>query len=95
MRVIGQEVLDYEPGNFLVIRHVRPKLACSGCQSIVQAQAPSRLVIRALAGAGLMAHVLVSKYADHTPLYRQNQIFARDGVEMAVSTLTDLVGGAA
>lgn len=98
LRVIGQdvsEVLDYEPGNFLVVRHVRPKLACGGCQSIVQAAAPSRPVDRALAGAGLMAHVLVSKYADHTPLHRQRQIFARDGVEMAVSTLSDIVGGAA
>ena len=98
LRVIGQdisEVLDYEPGNFVVIRHVRPKLACGGCQSIVQAPAPSRPVQRALAGAGLMAHVLVSKYADHTPLYRQSQIFARDGVQMAVSTLSDIVGGAA
>jgi transposase len=98
LRVIGQdvsEVLDYEPGNFLVIRHVRPKLACGGCQSIVQAPAPSRPVDRALAGAGLTAHVLVSKYADHTPLYRQNQIFAREGVELAVSTLSDIVGSAA
>jgi transposase len=98
LRVIGQdvsEVLDYEPGNFLVIRHVRPKLACGDCQSIVQAAAPSRPVDRALAGAGLMAHVLVSKYADHMPLHRLNQIFARDGVEMAVSTLCDIVGGAA
>jgi transposase len=98
LRMIGQdvsEVLDYEPGNFLVVRHVRPKLACGECQSIVQVAAPSRPVDRALAGAGLMAHVLVSKYADHTPLYRLNQIFARDGVEMAVSTLSDLVGGAA
>jgi transposase len=98
LREIGQdvsEVLDYEPGNFLVIRHVRPKLACGGCQSIVQAAAPSRPVDRAVAGAGLMAHVLVSKYADHTPLYRQSQIFARDGVELAVSTLSDIVGAAA
>ena len=98
LREIGQdvsEVLDYEPGNFLVIRHVRPKLACGGCQSIVQAAAPSRPVDRSVAGAGLMAHVLVSKYADHTPLYRQSQIFARDGVELAVSTLSDIVGAAA
>ncbi|OOG60965.1 IS66 family transposase [Polaromonas sp. C04] len=98
LRVIGQdvsEVLEYEPGNFLVIRHVRPKLACGNCQSISQALAPKRPVERALAGAGLMTHVLVSKYADHTPLYRQSQIFARDGVELAVSTLTDIVAGAA
>ena len=98
LRVIGQdvsEVLDYEPGNFLVVRHVRPKLACGACQSIVQAPAPSRPVDRALAGAGLMAHVLVSKYADHTPLHRQSQIYARDGVDLAVSTLADIVAGTA
>lgn len=98
LRVIGQdvsEVLEYEPGNFLVIRHVRPKLACGNCHSIAQAPAPKRPVERALAGAGLMTHVLVSKYADHTPLYRQSQIFARDGVELAVSTLTDIVAAAA
>ncbi len=98
LRVIGQdvsEVLDYEPGNFLVMRHVRPKLACGSCHSIRQATAPVRPVARALAGTGLMAHVLVSKYADHTPLYRLRQIFARDGVELAVSTLTDVVASAA
>lgn len=98
LRVIGQdvsEVLDYEPGNFLVMRHVRPKLACGSCHSIRQAIAPVRPVARALAGTGLMAHVLVSKYADHTPLYRLRQIFARDGVDLAVSTLTDIVASAA
>lgn len=98
LREIGQdvsEVLEYEPGKFHVIRHVRPKLACGGCQSITQAPAPSRPIERGLAGAGLMTHVLVSKYADHTPLYRQSQIYARDGVELAPSTLTDLVGSAA
>ena len=98
LRVIGHdvsEVLDYEPGNFLVIRHVRPKLACGDCHSIVQAPAPHRPTDRSLAAAGLMAHVLVGKYADHTPLYRQSQIFARDGVQLAVSTLTDIVAGAA
>ena len=74
LREIGQdvtEVLDYEPGSFHVVRHVRPKLACSGCKDILQAAAPSRPIERGMAGAGLLAHVLVSKYADHTPLYRQ------------------------
>lgn len=98
LREIGQdisEVLDYEPGKFHVIRHVRPKLACAGCQSITQAPAPSRPIDRGMAAAGLMTHVLVSKYADHTPLYRLSQIYARDGVELAPSTLGDVVGGAA
>ena len=98
LREIGQdvsEVLDYEPGSFHVVRHVRPKLACTGCSTITQASAPSRPIDRGMAGAGLLAHVLVSKYADHTPLYRQCQIYAREGVELERSTLTDWVGQAA
>lgn len=98
LREIGQdvsEVLDYEPGSFHVVRHVRPKLACAGCSTITQAAAPSRPIERGMAGAGLLAHVLVSKYADHTPLYRQCQIYAREGVELDRSTLTDWVGQAA
>lgn len=98
MREIGQdvsEVLDYEPGSFHVVRHVRPKLACGGCDKIFQAAAPSRPIERGLPGAGLLAHVLVSKYSDHTPLYRQSQIFAREGVDLPRSTLADWVGQAA
>jgi transposase len=98
MREIGQdvaEVLDYEPGSFHVVRHVRPKLACRGCDQIFQAAAASRPIQRALAGAGLLSHVLVSKYSDHTPLYRQSQIFAREGVDLPRSTLADWVGQAA
>jgi len=95
MRQIGEdiaEVLDYVPARFRVIRHVRPKLACPGCEKIVQAEAPSRPIARGLAGAGLLAHVLVSKYADHLPLYRQSQIYAREGVELERSTLAEWVG---
>jgi transposase len=98
LREIGQdvsEVLDYEPGSFHVVRHVRPKLACSGCKDIVQAAAPSRPIERVMAGAGMLAHVLVSKYCDHAPLYRQTQIYARAGVELHRSTLTDWVAQAA
>jgi transposase len=98
LREIGQdvsEVLDYEPGSFHVVRHVRPKLACSGCKAIKQAAAPSRAIERVLAGAGMLAHVLVSKYCDHTPLYRQAQIYARAGLELHRSTLTDWVAQAA
>ncbi len=95
MRQIGEdvaEVLDYVPARFRVIRHVRPKLACPGCEKIVQAEAPARPIARGLAGAGLLAHVLVSKYADHLPLYRQSQIYAREGVELERSTLAEWVG---
>jgi transposase len=98
LREIGQdisEVLDYEPGSFHVVRHVRPKLACGGCKTIAQASAPSRPIDRILAGAGLLAQVLVSKYCDHTPLYRQSQIYARAGLDLHRSTLTDWVGQAA
>ena len=95
LREIGQdvsEVLDYEPGSFHVVRHVRPKLACGGCRTVTQASAPARPIERVMAGAGMLAHVLVSKYADHAPLYRQTQIYARDGVLLHRSTLTDWVG---
>jgi transposase len=96
MRKIGEdvsEVLDYVPARFRVIRHVRPKLACPACERIVQVEAPSRPIDRGAAGAGLLAHVLVSKYADHLPLYRQSQIYAREGVELERSTLAEWVGG--
>jgi hypothetical protein len=66
-------------------------LACPACERIVQVEAPSRPIERGLAGAGLLAHVLVSKYADHLPLYRQTQIYAREGVELERSTLADWV----
>jgi transposase len=86
------EMLEYVPARFKVIRHVRPKLSCTKCDAIVQAEAPSRPVARGLAGPGLLAHVLVSKYADHLPLYRQSEIYAREGVELERSTLADWVG---
>src|SRR5581483_6418116 len=84
----------YVPGRYQVIRHVRPKLSCAICQKIVQAPAPSRPIARGLAGPGFLAHVLVSKYCDHLPLYRQCQIYAREGFDLDRSTLADWVGGA-
>ena len=97
MRFLGEDVaelLEYIPDRFKVIRHIRPKLACSRCEKIVQAPAPSRPIARGIAGPGMLAHVLVSKYADHLPLYRQSQIYARAGLELDRSTLSDWVGGA-
>lgn len=88
------EMLEYVPSHFKVIRHVRPKRCCPACQKIVQAQAPSRPIARGLAGPGLLAHVLVSKYCDHLPLYRQSQIYARAGIDLDRSTLADWVGSA-
>ncbi len=81
------EVLDYIPASFVVIRHVRPKMSCRTCSHVVQAAAPSRPVDRGLAEAGLLAHVVTSKFCDHQPLYRQSQIYARQGVDLERSTL--------
>ena len=87
-------MLEYVPARFKVIRTVRPKLSCACCSRIVQEPAPNRPIDRGLAGPGLLAHVLVAKYADHLPLYRQAEIYAREGVELDRSTLADWVGGA-
>jgi len=97
LRQLGEDVsemIEYVPGRYQVIRHVRPKFSCATCQKIVQASAPSRPIARGLAGPGFLAHVLVSKYADHLPLYRQSQIYAREGLTLDRSTLADWVGGA-
>ncbi len=95
LRQIGQDVaeqLEYVPGHFKVIRHVRPKLACVRCEGIFQALAPSRPIERGLPGPALLAHVMVAKYCDHLPLYRQSRIYARDGVDIERSTMAGWVG---
>ena len=95
LKPLGEDVsetLEYVPSRFKVIRHVRPKFACGGCDTIVQAEAASRPIARGLAGPGLLAHVLASKYCDHLPLYRQSDIYAREGVDLDRSTLADWVG---
>ena len=95
LRPLGEDVaemLEYVPEHWKVIRHVRPKYSCASCQQITQAPAPSRPIERGLPGPGLLAHVLVSKYCDHLPLYRQSQIYARDGIEIDRSTMAGWVG---
>ncbi|WP_027783760.1 IS66 family transposase [Burkholderia cepacia] len=95
MKQLGEDVaeqLEYVPASFRVIRRVRPKLACSCCDHIAQAAAPSRPIERGMAGPGLLAHVLVAKFADHLPLYRQSVIYAREGVELDRSLLAKWVG---
>jgi transposase len=95
---IGQderEVLEYVPSSFKVVRHIRPKLSCRGCETIVQRPMPSLPIERGLPGPGLVAHVLTSKFCDHTPLHRQSGIYAREGVEIDRATLADWVGSAA
>jgi transposase len=89
------EQLDYVPGYFQVIRHVRAKLACKVCARIVQAPAPMRPIERGLPTAGLLAQVIGAKYADHCPLYRQEGIYRRSGVELPRATLASWVAESA
>lgn len=96
---MGEDVserLDIVPAEFRVIVTRRPKYACRACEEVVvQAPAPARLVEGGIPAEATVAHVLVSKYADHLPLYRQVQIYARQGVNLDRSTLADWVGKAA
>ena len=86
------EMLEYVPASFKVIRHVRPKLACAHCDHIAQAAAPSRPIPRGIAGPALLAHVLVGKFCDHMPLYRQSAIYARSGLDLDRALLAQWVG---
>ncbi len=88
------EMLDWVPAQLRVIRTIRPKYACRTCNRIVQVSAPERPIAGGLASPALLAQVLTAKYCDHTPLYRQTQIFARHGAEFSRSTLAGWVGGA-
>jgi transposase len=95
LKHLGEDVteeLEYVPGRFVVNRIVRPRMACSCCERFQQAPLPSRPIERGRPGPGLLAHVLVSKYCDHLPLYRQSQIYAREGIDLERSTLADWVG---
>jgi transposase len=97
LHLIGEtvsEMLDHVPARLQVIRIRRPRYGCRACGTIHQAPASERPIAKGLATPGLLAHVLVSKYCDHLPLYRQSQIFARQGVELDRSTLANWVGGA-
>jgi transposase len=97
LRQFGEDVseqLERIPASYKVIRHVRPKFACPACDRVVEAAAPSRPIANGLAGPDLLAHVLVSKFADHLPLYRQSEIFAREGIDLDRSTLAGWVGAA-
>jgi transposase len=93
---IGEEVteeLEYIPAQLFVIEHVRGKYACPKCQEgVAIADLPARPIEKGRPGAGLLAHVVISKYGDHLPLYRQEKIFARQGVDLPRSTLCDWVG---
>ena len=94
LRCLGQDVaemLEYVPGYFKVLRHVREKHSCVRCSRIVQAGAPSRPIERGLPGPALMAHVVASKYCLHQPLYRQSQVYGFAGLELERSLLAQWV----
>ena len=95
LKRIGEDVsekLDYTPGLFTVERHIRGKWACAQCQTLTQAAVPAQVIDKGIPTAGLLAQVLVAKYADHLPLYRQGDIFARAGLGIPRSTLGAWVG---
>ncbi len=95
MKRIGEDVaekLDYTPGVFTVHKHVRGKWACACCQTLKQAPVDAHIIDKGIPTTGLLAHVLVAKYADHLPLYRQEAIYARAGATIARSTLAHWVG---
>lgn len=98
LRRIGADVtetLDYVPGRFKVVRHVREAFSCRDCEAVIQAPAPNHAIARGRAGPALLAHIMVSKFDDHLPLYRQAEIYARDGVHLETSTLSGWVGATA
>ena len=95
LKRIGEDIsekLDYTPGEFTVERHIRGKWACQKCETLTQAPVPPHVIDKGIATTGLLAQVLVAKYADHLPLYRQEQIFGRAGLPIARSTLAEWVG---
>ena len=97
LKRIGEDVsekLDYTPGLFTVERHIRGKWTCIENQTLIQAPVPAQIIDKGIPTAGLLAQVLVAKYADHLPLHRQEGIFARAGLELPRSTLSAWVGSA-
>ena len=95
LKPLGEDIseqLEIVSAAFKVIRHIRRKKACACCDCIVQVPAPSRPILRGVAGPGLLAHILVAKFADHQPLYRQSVIYARQGVDIDRSSMGRWVG---
>ncbi len=98
MRKVGEgvtEILEYIPGRFEAIRHIRPACSCRKCEAMAQKPMPALPIPRAQAGAGLLAHVLIAKLCDHLPLSLQAEVYARDGVDPGRATLASWVGKAA
>jgi len=88
------EVLDYVPASFRVVRHIQLRFTCKDCDTQVRVEMPSLPIERGKPGPGLVAHVLIAKYCDHLPLYRQSEIYAREGVDLSRSTMADWIGKA-
>jgi len=86
------EELEYVPGHYIVNQIIRPRLACTCCEAVVQAEMPSRLIPKSFVGPALMAHILASKYGYHLPLYRQSQMFENEGIDLSGSLLASWVG---
>src|SRR6266545_4192946 len=89
------ETLDVVPRQWFVTEHVREKFSCRSCEMITQPPAPFHAIARGFAGPSLLAMMLVEKYANHQPLNRQSEQYAREGIELSVSTMADHVGACA
>lgn len=87
-----REVLEYVPAHFKRVLHVRPRMSCRACETIVQAPMPTLPIEKGRPGPALLAHVIVAKYCDHLPLHRQSAIYAREGVEIDRSVMAGWVG---
>lgn len=95
LKRIGEDIsekLDYTPGTFTVEQHIRGKWVCEQCETLIQAPVPPQVIDKGIPTAGLLAQVMVAKYADHLPLYRQERIFGRAGLAIPRSTLAEWVG---
>lgn len=95
---LGEDVmeeLEYVPGHYIVNRIIRPRLACTCCERVVQSEMPSRPIPKSFVGAALMAHILACKYGYHLPLYRQSQMFDNQGIDLSGSLLASWVGKSA
>ena len=95
LKRIGEDVsekLDYTPGVFTVERHIRGKWVCDDCETLIQAPVPAQVIDKGIPTAGLLANVMIAKFADHLPLYRQESIFGRAGLAIPRSTLAQWVG---
>src|SRR5690606_34275899 len=86
------EKLDYEPGTFSVQRHIRGVWTCTGCETMTQAPMPAHIIDKGLPATGLLAQILINKFSDHLPLYRQEAIFKRQAVHVPRSSMAQWVG---